>query len=80
MLYGQSGELCRIARSVGKIIIPSFRVGTSKNKNIDHGVKETCAIMSTQVACESDHISFTSDSAMSSALIFLCIFFCNLKE
>ena len=31
------------------IIILSFRVGTSKNKNIDNGVKETSAIMSTQV-------------------------------
>ena len=46
-------------RSVGKIkiIILSLRVGTSKNKNIDHGVKETCAIMSTQVTYEIDHIS-----------------------
>ena len=38
-------------RSVGKIIIIilSFGVGISKNKNIDHGGKETCAIMSIQV-------------------------------
>ena len=41
-------------QSIGKIIILRFRVGTSKNKNIDHGVKETCAIKSTQ---EIDHIS-----------------------
>ena len=40
-----------MGRSVGKIIIIilSFRVGRSQNKNIDHGVKETGAIMSTQV-------------------------------
>ena len=31
------------------IIILSFSVGTSKNKTIDHRVKESCAIMSTQV-------------------------------
>ena len=35
-----------VGRSV-MIIILSFRVGTSKNKNIDHGVEETCAIRST---------------------------------
>ena len=39
------------------IIILSFRVGTSKNKNIDELAKETWAIMSTQVTCETDHIS-----------------------
>ena len=39
------------------LIILSFGVGTSKNKNINHGVKETCAIMSTQLTCEIDHIS-----------------------
>ena len=27
----------------------NFRVGISKNKNIDHRVKETCAVRSTQV-------------------------------
>ena len=45
--------------SVCKIImiILSFQVGTSKNKNIDHRVKKTCAIMSTQVRYETDHIS-----------------------
>ena len=44
---------------VGKIIIIilSFRVGTSKNKKINHGVRETCAIMSTQVMYEINHIS-----------------------
>ena len=47
-------------RSVGKIIIIiilSFRVGTSKNKSIDHRAKESYAIMSTQATCETDHIS-----------------------
>ena len=43
---------------VGKvIIILSFRVCTSKNKNIDLQVKETCAIMSAKVTCETDHFS-----------------------
>ena len=32
--------------------ILSFRFGTSKNKTVDHGVKETCAIMLTQVTYE----------------------------
>ena len=36
--------------------ILSFWVGTSKNNN-GHQVKETCAIMSTQVTCETEHIS-----------------------
>ena len=42
------------SRSVGKIIIVSFRVHISKNKNIDHRAKETCAIMSTQGMYEID--------------------------
>ena len=59
-------------QSVSKIIIIilCFRVGTSKNKNIDHGAKETCAIMSTQVTYENDHISLLQDSTISSALNF----------
>ena len=62
-------------RSVGKIkiIMLSFRVGTSKNKNVDHRVKETYAVMSTQVTCEANHVS-TRDSTMSNALN-LCISF-----
>ena len=51
---------------LGKILIMiSFRVGISKNKNIDHRVKETCAIMSTQVAYEN---------------FFFYVFYCDLKE
>ena len=39
------------------MIILSFWVSsTSKNKNIDHWVKETCVIMSTKVTCETDNI------------------------
>ena len=55
-------------RSVGKIIIIilSFRVGISKNKNIDHRSKETCTIMSTQVTYEKDQIPLLLDSTMSS--------------
>ena len=62
-------------RSVGKIkiIMLSFRVGTSKNKNVDHRVKETYAVMSTQVTCETNHVS-TRDSTVSNALN-LCISF-----
>ena len=46
-------------QSVGKIIltIPRFRVCEYNNKNIDHRVKRTCAIMSTQVTYETNHIS-----------------------
>ena len=54
-------------------IIQSLRADTSKNKNIDHGVKETCAIMSIQTTYEIDHISHLKDSTISSALNF-CIF------
>ena len=63
-------------RSVSKIIIiPSFRIGISKSKNIDHRVKETCAIMSTQIANGIDHISALCHSPISGALnfCFLCI-------
>ena len=63
-----------VGRSV-MIIILSFRVGTSKNKNIDHGVEETCAIRSTRVRYEIDHSSVLGDSTISSGLsfCFLCI-------
>ena len=53
------------------IIILSFRVGISKN--IDHQVKETCAIVLTQVAYETDHISLLYDSTVSSAANFCCL-------
>ena len=44
------------------IIIQSFRIGTYKNKNIDHwGKEETCAY-------EQNHISLLRDSAMQNAL------------
>ena len=44
--------------------------------NIDHGVNETCAIMSTQATPETDHISVLCHSTMSSALNFY--FLCTL--
>ena len=48
--------------SVGKIIIIlSFRISTSKNKNADHRVKETCAIRSIQVTYETNHIFLLCD-------------------
>ena len=63
------------------MLILSFKVGTAKNKNIDHGVKETCAIMSTKVTYEIDHIYLLRDSTISNALNFcFCVFYCNLKE
>ena len=57
------------------IIILTLRVGTSKNENIDHQVKKPCAIMSTQVTNETNHISVLCHSTMSNALnfCFLCI-------
>ena len=45
------------------IITLGLTVDKSKNKNIDHRGKETCAY-------ESDHISLCYDSTMSSVLIF----------
>ena len=61
--------------------IPSFRVGISKNKNIDQGIKETCSIMSAKVTYEIDHISLLRDSIISSVLIFcfFYVFYRNLK-
>ena len=54
---------------------PIFWVDTSKSKNTDHGFEETCAIMSTQVTYEIDHISLLQGSTISNALhfCFLCI-------
>ena len=39
-------------------------VGTYKNKNTDHQVEETCAIMSAQAIYETDHISLLRDFTM----------------
>ena len=75
LLYRQSGELF-LGQLVDKIItlIPSFMVGTSKNKNIDYQVKKTCATMLTKVTYETDHIPLLCDSTISSAPNFcLCI-------
>ena len=68
LLYGQWEEFFRVG-------IICFRLNTSKNKNADHRVKETCAILSIQVTYETYHISLLRDSAMSNALNFrfLCI-------
>ena len=75
LLYGQSGELFRVGRSAKIIIIVlSFSVGTSKNKNIDHRVKGTSAIMLTQVTYETDPILLFCDLTMSSAPIFCFLF------
>ena len=46
----------------------------SRNKNIDHGGKETCD-------CKSTHISLLHDSTMSNALNFVFyLFYYNVKE
>ena len=62
---------------VGKIIILilNFRFGLSKSKNIDDGVKETCAIMLRKVTYEVNHISLLWDSTISSALDFLFVMY-----
>ena len=60
---------------VGKIIIIIliFRVSTSKNKNIDDGVKETCATLSTQVNMESTTGSKIQQYQVHEFFAFLCI-------
>ena len=77
---GSRENFFRLVGQQNNIIIPSFRVGISKNKSIDDRVKEACAIVSTQVTYETDHISLLCDSMMSSAQIFFFVFYCNLKE
>ena len=59
---------------------PSFMVSTSKNKNIDHGVQETYAIISTQVTYEIDGISLLQDLATIKCTMFFNDFYCDLKE
>ena len=59
---------------------PSFMVSTSKNKNIDHGVQETYAIISTQGTYEIDGISLLQDLAKIKCTIFFYDFYCDLKE
>ena len=69
-------------RSVGKIIIIilSFRVGTFRNKSIDHQVKETFAVISTQVTCETEHISLLTIPRCQVHSFVFYVFHCNLKE
>ena len=64
------------------MIIGSVKVNTSKNKNIDHRVIETCTIVSTQVTYRTDSISLLCDSTISSSLKFhfFYIFCYSLKE
>ena len=71
MLYAPSEELYQVGRWVGKIIaILSFRVHTSKNKNIDPWGKETFAVMSRQVTYDIDHFPLLRDSLMPNELVF----------
>ena len=71
-----------MGQSVGKIIIIilSFRVDTSKNKNIGHGVKETCAIMSTQVTYKISHIQTRFNNIKCTNFLFFLYFYHILKE
>ena len=56
----------------GKIImILSFRVGTSKDKNIDYRVKATCVIMSTPVTYKALFTLFTISSALNFCFLFI---------
>ena len=60
---------------------PKFYGRYIKNKNIDHGVKYTYAVTSTQATYEIDHVSLLQDSTISSALNFcFYVFYCNLSE
>ena len=69
--------------SVGKIlIILSFSVSTSKSKNIDHQVKEACAIyVSTSYIWNQPHL-FTPwfNNVKCTKFLFFSVFYCNLKE
>ena len=62
-----------LGRLVGKIIIRilSFRISISKNINIDHGVTQTCAIMSPQVTYETNHIFVLCYSTILNSINFL---------
>ena len=50
------GVVCQQNNSFQGFIFLDFRVSTSKNKNADHRVKETCAIRSIQVTYETTSI------------------------
>ena len=78
----QAARRIILGRLIGKIIIIlSFRVDTSKNKNIDLVKKNTRAIRLTHVIYETDHVSLLQDSTISSAQNFcFYVFYCNLKE
>ena len=56
------------------LVILSFSVSTSKNKNVYHRVTETCAIMSTQVLYETNHsVLRFNNIKCTTNLCFLCI-------
>ena len=61
------------------MIFRSFRVGISKNKNIDQRVKGACAIMSIQVTYETDHICSLIQQCQVQQ-IFVYVFYDNIKE
>ena len=53
-------------------------MSTSKNKNVDHRIKETCAIKAIQVTYETNYISLLCDSTMSNALFFVFFMYFNV--
>ena len=62
-----SQSICAFYFCINPRIILSFRVGTSKNENIDHLGKETCAY-------QNDHISLLCSLTMSIALNLFCVY------
>ena len=75
---GSQGNYFGLVSQAQKIIIISFRVSTSKNKNANHWVKGTCAIRSIQD--ETDHISLLCESMLNVKCTKFMVFYCNLKE
>ena len=63
-----------MGRSVGKIIILSFRVGIAKNKNIDHEVKKLVPL------CQPSLFTPKFNNLKYSKYMFFYVFYCTLKE
>ena len=64
-----------------KLKILSFRVGTSKSKNIGYRVKETCVIMSTQVNIKPTTTLYpVIQWCQVHKICVFYVFYCNLKE
>ena len=70
-------------RLIGEIIIIilRFRVGTSKNKNIDHRLKENCTICQHKLHMKRTTYLYSviQQCQVHSSFVFY-VFYCNLKE